>query len=99
MSARRHKALAPRIPILAQHEWDILSNELALSPRQKDILHLIMQGHQDRQIAAELDVSHATVRTHLRLLFERLGVSDRTELVLHSFAVLRDASSKQMNTN
>jgi PAS domain S-box-containing protein len=52
-----------------------------LTPRQAEVLHLLEQGHSTRQIAAELHVSIATVRNHVRGLFRALGVHTRLEAV------------------
>jgi DNA-binding NarL/FixJ family response regulator len=50
----------------------------ALSPRELEILRLVAKGATNRQAAAELFISGATVKTHLLHAFGKLGVSDRT---------------------
>jgi two-component system nitrate/nitrite response regulator NarL len=52
-----------------------------LSPREHDVLRLATEGHTARQIAEELIVSTATVKTHLRHIYEKLGASDRASAV------------------
>lgn len=49
-----------------------------LSPRELQILKLLSSGLGNKQIARRLDISEATVKTHVKSLFARLGVSTRT---------------------
>ena len=51
-----------------------------LSPKQRQVARLAARGATNAQIAQHLSMSVATVRTHLRAIFERLGVSRRSEL-------------------
>src|SRR6516165_12820533 len=46
-----------------------------LTPRQRELLHLLAAGHTNTQIARRLGISEATVRTHLEHIYTRLGVS------------------------
>ncbi len=50
-----------------------------LSPREHQVLQLVANGLENKQIATELDLSEATVKTYLRGVFERLEVSSRAE--------------------
>jgi two-component system nitrate/nitrite response regulator NarL len=52
-----------------------------LTPREKDVLAGLAGGKSAPTIAAELHVSTATVKTHLKTLYEKLGVSDRAAAV------------------
>lgn len=79
------------LPLLAADEWAIVVETLALTPRQAQVVQLILQAKKDKQIAVEMGVDFWTVRTHLRRIFDRIGAADRVELVLHIFGVLRDA--------
>ncbi len=49
-----------------------------LSPRETDVLRLIAQGLANKQIAGELALGEATVKTHVRHILEKLGAPDRT---------------------
>jgi len=51
----------------------------ALTPREREILGLIVQGLTNRQIGQILAVSPATIRTHVQNIMGKLGVSDRTQ--------------------
>ncbi|MCL1693884.1 MAG: response regulator transcription factor [Actinomycetia bacterium] len=52
-----------------------------LSPREHQVLQLVADGYENKQIAAELELSEATVKTYLRGVFDRLEVSSRAEAV------------------
>jgi DNA-binding CsgD family transcriptional regulator len=53
----------------------------ALSARQLDVLRLVAVGANAAQIAAELSISEATVRTHVKNILERLGAHNRAHAV------------------
>jgi two-component system, NarL family, nitrate/nitrite response regulator NarL len=53
----------------------------ALSAREQEVLRLIADGRSAPQIAEELYLSTATVKSHLGALYEKLGVSDRAAAV------------------
>ncbi len=50
-----------------------------LTQREREILRLIVQGNSNAEIARKLYVSNGTVKTHLRKLFTKLAVRDRTQ--------------------
>ena len=53
-----------------------------LSPREREVLSLIVQGKSNKEIAANLGITEATVKCHVSVILERLGVSDRTQAVV-----------------
>ncbi|MEX1019514.1 MAG: response regulator transcription factor [Litorilinea sp.] len=56
--------------------------EEQLSGREIEVLTLVSQGHSNKDIARELHISTATVKTHLIHIYGKLGVSDRTAAVI-----------------
>ena len=52
-----------------------------LSPRELEIIELVADGHSTAEIASELYLSVATVKTHLHRAFTKLGVGDRAAAV------------------
>lgn len=55
--------------------------ELGITPRELEILEQIAQGKSTRQIAETLFVSENTVKTHASRVYDKLGVSRRTQAV------------------
>jgi len=55
---------------------------LGLTPRQTDVLGLLLQGKPNKLIARELDVSVETVKDHVAAVLRALNVSSRTQAVL-----------------
>lgn len=57
------------------------SGRVLLTRREREIVDRILCGCTANEVARELGVSFHTVRTHLRNLYGRLGVSNRLELM------------------
>ena len=57
----------------------------AISPRELEVIKLIAGGANNREAAARLFVSEATVKTHLLHVFEKLGVRDRAAAVSEAY--------------
>jgi DNA-binding CsgD family transcriptional regulator len=55
--------------------------ETVLTNREREILALLAEGLGNKQIGGRLGISPSTVKTHLELMFEKLGVSSRAEAV------------------
>ncbi|MGI9155170.1 MAG: response regulator [Marmoricola sp.] len=51
---------------------------LGLTQRESEVLGLLVSGHSNKGVAAQLVVSEDTVKTHIRGLYRKLGVSDRS---------------------
>ena len=54
-----------------------------LTPREREIVRLIVGGASNKQVASALDISERTVKGHLSNVFQKLGVTDRLKLVLY----------------
>jgi len=55
-----------------------------LSQREQQVLQLMFAGKSNREIAEELDIKEATVKSHVSVILMRLNVSDRTQAVVES---------------
>jgi DNA-binding CsgD family transcriptional regulator len=52
------------------------------SPREKEIIALLVEGKSNKQIAQELGIAQRTVEFHLSKIYAKLGVTSRTEAAL-----------------
>ncbi len=57
-----------------------------LSARELQVLELVARGGTNREAAAKLFISEATVKTHLIHIYAKLGVKDRAAAVAAAFA-------------
>ena len=53
-----------------------------LSPREREVLSLVTRGKSNKEIAASLDITEATVKCHVSVILRRLDASDRTQAVV-----------------
>ena len=52
-----------------------------LTPREMDVLRLVCRGRTNKEIASAMFISEETVKSHMKSLFQKLGVHDRAEAV------------------
>jgi two-component system response regulator NreC len=55
-----------------------------LSPREREVLQLIAEGHTNKQIAEILNISIKTVQAHRTSLMQKLDLHDRGELIKYA---------------
>jgi len=65
-------------PAIAERLAERMGTE-DLTPREAEVLEQIVSGKSNKEIAAELEISEATVKTHINTLLSKLGVTDRTQ--------------------
>jgi DNA-binding NarL/FixJ family response regulator len=80
-AARGDAPLAPRAAreLLAARSEEQRAD---LSKREREVLALVAEGLPNKLIARRLEISEKTVKTHLTSVFQRIGVSDRTQAAL-----------------
>ena len=58
-----------------------------LSNREKEILVLLSKGHSNKEIAAQLGLSAATIHSYLKNIYDKMHVHSRTEAVVKYFSI------------
>ncbi|MFL5968363.1 MAG: response regulator [Gaiellaceae bacterium] len=81
-AARGDAPLAPRAAREVLSARNEQREEPELSPRETDVLRLVATGLPNKRIARELEISEKTVKAHLTQIFQRIGVTDRTQAAL-----------------
>jgi DNA-binding NarL/FixJ family response regulator len=79
-AARGEPVLAPSVTARLMQRAQTPTNS-ALSGREIEVLELVARGGSNKELARELHLSEATVKSHLIHIFEKLGVTDRTAAV------------------
>jgi DNA-binding NarL/FixJ family response regulator len=55
-----------------------------LAPREEEVVHWVAEGLMNREIAEKLALSENTIKNYLVRIFEKLGISNRVELILYA---------------
>jgi two-component system nitrate/nitrite response regulator NarP len=76
-------------PELARRARDLAKSakhngRAALAPRERQLISFVRKGLRNREIAEQLGVTEGTVKVYLHAVFEKLGVSSRTELAIRA---------------
>lgn len=58
------------------------TDETTLRPREKDVLAMVVEGKSNKEIANALGITEGTVKCHMRVIFTRLGATDRTQAAM-----------------
>jgi DNA-binding NarL/FixJ family response regulator len=84
--------LAPAVTRRLIHEFALLrpttdatSALAALTPRETEVLRLVAEGLSNPEIAARLFVTEETVKTHVSRVLSKLGLRDRTQVVVLAY--------------
>ena len=81
-AARGEVPLAPKAAAALLAGRNVRDRTIELTPRERDVLQLIVSGGSNKQVARKLGISEKTVKGHLTKLFQRIGVADRTQAAL-----------------
>jgi DNA-binding NarL/FixJ family response regulator len=60
----------------------VTPTELGLTPRQGDVLSLVLKGLPNKLIARKLDIAEGTVKAHVTAVLQALNVSTRTQALI-----------------
>ena len=56
-----------------------------LNERENELLYLIAEGYNNKEIAEKMYLSEGTIRNYLSLLLEKLNLRDRTQLAIYYY--------------
>lgn len=79
-AARGEPVLAPSVTARLMQRASVPSRD-TLSGREIEVLERVARGLSNKQLARELHLSEATVKSHMIHIFDKLGVADRTAAV------------------
>ncbi len=72
----------PKLPPGVLSRLEERSRRQELSEREMEILQLIVKGRSNKEISSELHIAEDTVKYHLKTVFTKLAVQDRTEAAI-----------------
>jgi len=70
--------------LTGSHMSDSGEHYAPLSPREMEILRHVTHGLSNKEIAAELSISHQTVKNHMTSILDKLNVEDRTQAAVYA---------------
>jgi DNA-binding NarL/FixJ family response regulator len=81
-AARGESPLSPKAAQALVTARGERSDQPQLTPREDEVLSLLAEGLPNKLIARRLEISEKTVKAHLTSIFQRIGVTDRTQAAL-----------------
>lgn len=69
----------PGMGTTVKASFPLPTRAIVLTSREREVLHLLVEGASNRVIADRLSVSIETVKSHMRHIMQKLGVKDRTQ--------------------
>lgn len=76
-----HRFVAPQVLADAFATTPPAAASTPFTPREADVLRLLVEGRSNREIASALFVGEATIKTHLRNIYAKLGVANRVQAI------------------
>lgn len=70
-----------------------------LTKREEDVVRLVAEGLQNREIAKKLKLSEHTIKNYLFHIFDKLGVSSRVELVLYAVSSAKNPQTASLQSD
>jgi DNA-binding NarL/FixJ family response regulator len=70
---------------MLHRQSDAEAAQAKLSPRELEIVRLVGEGLKNGEIAQRLFISEKTVRNHLTVIFDKIGVTDRLHLAIYAY--------------
>lgn len=81
-AARGESLLAPEVATRLVGHISTFEKRPEFTPREEEVLHLLIQGLRNKEIAGQLYITERTVKNHIANIMTKLGVESRTEVIL-----------------
>ncbi|MGB4515910.1 MAG: LuxR C-terminal-related transcriptional regulator, partial [Bacillota bacterium] len=78
---------------------DLLATEYSLTPRELEVIELLLEGMKNDEIQEKLFISQGTLKTHLRHIFRKLDVQNRKELLVSFTRFLVSSNGARENAD
>ena len=88
-----HDESAILFPTDDDNEQEAMNSE-CLTPRQSQVLNLVVEGKSNKEIARHLNLAEGTIKVHMSALFRGLGVSSRSAAAAFGARIGRQASRR-----
>jgi DNA-binding NarL/FixJ family response regulator len=76
--------------VFSQKEWHWFAKCCGLTRRELEVVRLMCQGWDNRQIAQGLNIKYNTVRAHLSNVYKRMGVKNKVSVMFALLEILRN---------
>ena len=88
--------LALTVPALAQESQGQNQQQHvnSLTIRERQIVLIVAEGFSNKEVGRQLNLSEGTVKVHLHNIYNKLGVKNRTALVVRAYAELASVTSR-----
>jgi DNA-binding NarL/FixJ family response regulator len=84
------------LPDTASEDAALAARLANLTPQQLRVLTMVSEGKLNKQIAYDLDISEATVKSHVSAILQKLGVNSRTQAVIVANRLAVDDSTREV---
>ena len=85
MSPSIARKVLTKMQQIPQHVIPEAAPDYQLTPREKEVLGCLVNGLSYKMIGAELNIGYETVRSHVKKIYEKLHVQNRTEAINKAF--------------
>ena len=82
------------ITLLDDKDWIYIQTRYQLTKRELDVAKLVCRGFNNEDIAAELEITHGTVKTHIRNIYRRVRIKNKIQMVLKFVDVATKSAAK-----
>jgi len=84
------------LPETANEDAALAARLSNLTPQQLRVLSMVSEGKLNKQIAYDLEISEATVKSHVSAILQKLGVNSRTQAVILANRLLADDPTREV---